>query len=348
MSRIKSWMRRMFLQFAFKNDALYLLYLFFIERSFHREIMAVRAGRAEIQRRIHGDEGAEFRLRRNIHRLEKGLIMRPRRSVFARDYIGETFEAFQKVWSYASLSGASFRTDANLRWYRDVLQEYFAVVKNDPSIDSHKTRFQELMSLDQDNEVLGKSIPRKRKDYPDCRVEYDDLLKLAERRRSVRWYLDKKVPRALIDKAIAVSALSPSACNRQPFRFLIFDEATRVERIASLAGGTKGFAHQFPMIVVVVGRLDAYENPRDRHLIYIDGALAAMSFMFALETLELSSCAINWPDIERRERAIENELALAPHQRTLMLISVGYADPNGYVPFSEKKAIGEIREFQPS
>ena len=52
------------------------------------------------------------------------------------------------------------------------------------------------------------------------------------------------------------------------------------------------------MIIVIVGELDAYEYDRDRHLIYIDGSLAAMTFMLALETLGLSSCPINWSGVE--------------------------------------------------
>jgi nitroreductase len=339
--RIKQFLRFV----ALRSDTFYLIYLVFVEKSFNREILSVRAGQAEIARRIRGKKGAEFRLRRNIHRLEKGLIMRPRRAVFARDYIAETVDAFSKIWELNRKTGFSCENSLSLRWYRDVLREYFSAVSSDPAVDPHRERFLALLDVNKVECGFTLSIPRQRKDYPASRISYEDILKLAERRRSVRWYLPQKVPRNEVDKAIKIAALSPSACNRQPFRFIICENQERVERIANLAGGTKGFAEQFPMIIVVVGCLDAYEHPRDRHLIYIDSALASMSFMLALETLGLSSCAINWPDVEDREIAIHEELKLPTHERAVMLISVGYANPDGQIPFSEKKSLSELRVF---
>ena len=125
--------------------------------------------------------------------------------------------------------------------------------------------------------------------------------RLAHQRRSVRWYLQKPVPQwKRIDKAIEIAALSPGACNRQAFEFRVFDDPKTVQAIASLPGGTKGISQNFH---------DRHhrrkttlpENESDRHLIYIDGSMAAMSFMFALETLGLSSVGINWADVKSRE-----------------------------------------------
>ena len=109
--------------------------------------------------------------------------------------------------------------------------------------------------------------------------------------------------------------------------------------------GTMGFYENFPMIVVLVGRLDAYIEERDRHLIYIDGSLAAMSFMYALETLGLSSCPINWPDIPQREKKLAKALNLQPYERAVMFISLGYPDPEGLVPNSKKRSLDHIRSF---
>lgn len=90
--------------------------------------------------------------------------------------------------------------------------------------------------------------------------------------------------------------------------------------------------------MVVVGDLSAYPYERDRHLIYVDASLASMQLMLALETLGLSSCPINWPDIEVMERGMAEVLDLSFHERPIMLISVGYPDPTGNIPFSQKKS----------
>ncbi|MGH2624131.1 MAG: nitroreductase family protein, partial [Sphingobacterium sp.] len=83
----------------------------------------------------------------------------------------------------------------------------------------------------------------------------------------------------------------------------------------------------------------------DRHVIYIDASLASMSFMLALETMGLSSCAINWPDIETREQKMDKFLNLKAHQRALMCIGVGYPDPEGLVAYSEKRPLDQIRKY---
>jgi nitroreductase len=84
---------------------------------------------------------------------------------------------------------------------------------------------------------------------------------------------------------------------------------------------------------------------RDRHVIYIDTALAAMAFQFALETLGLASCCINWPDIERLEIAMGKLLNLRPDERVTMCMSIGYPDPEGKVPFSQKKSLDQLRSY---
>ena len=70
-----------------------------------------------------------------------------------------------------------------------------------------------------------------------------------------------------------------------------------------------------------------------------------MSFMLALETLGLSSCSINWPDIEDKEIIMEKHLNLNKYQRPLMCMAVGYPDMEGKVAFSQKRSINNIRRY---
>ena len=97
---------------------------------------------------------------------------------------------------------------------------------------------------------------------------------------------------------------------------------------------------------MIVGRQRAYFSERDRHLIYIDGALAAMSFVLALETLGLSSCCINWADIEAQERKMARLLQLEPDERVIMLVAIGYPDPEERVPYSAKKMLHTLRRYR--
>ncbi|KAA1244324.1 nitroreductase family protein [Aquimarina sp. RZ0] len=313
-------------------------YYFLISSSFRREHLAIIKGRLKYHKQNEVEKEAFYLLRRNIHRLEKGLIMKERRAVFALDYIEETVEAYIKVIT-GSLESVSRK---NIKWYSDVLTNYFEVV------DSSNEKLRKLKTLFEKHIVNtgyeNASIPYQR-DFSILNVNYDDFYKLCKLRRSVRWYENKPVPRELIDKAISAAALSPSACNRQPFEFRVFDDKALVQEVANVSWGTLGFSHNFPAIIVVIGKLEAYFDERDRHVIYIDGALASMSFMYALETLGLSSCPINWPDVKKFENQMEALLGLEKNERPVMLIALGYPDKQALVPFSEKKDLFEIRSY---
>jgi hypothetical protein len=56
---------------------------------------------------------------------------------------------------------------------------------------------------------------------------------------------------------------------------------------------------------------------------------------------------INWPDFEPLERKMAKTLGLEPHERVIMLMAVGYADPTGMVAYSQKKDLDVLRSFNP-
>jgi len=308
--------------------------------NFSREQYAVLYGRKDYYKNLKRERKTHTELRRNIHRLEKGIIMQPRRPVFARDYIEETVEFYERAVEQYKVSSTSI-DESELQWAQNVLTNYFETVDtSDANINKLRKRFEEIAYQPPSEE----KIPFKRGTRKSA-VKYDDLLSLAMQRRSVRWFEQKKVPRDLIDKALMVGRQSPSACNRLPYEFRIFDEPEKVKKVAGIPFGAAGYSHNIPTIIVVVGKLESYFSPRDRHVIYIDAALAAMPFMMALETLGLASSVINWPDFEPLERKMQKAIGLKPDERPIMLIAVGYPDKEGMIPFSQKKSLDVLRSY---
>lgn len=316
------------------NGFLSSLYYCFISRQFYREHRAVLLGRLQFARLMRSKGENDAFLRRNVHRLEKGLIMRPRRSTFAEDYIGPTVRCYSDATQAGVINGQQ-------RWANDVLTDYFSAVGSSPRIDSAKHAFSSAQNLDESN----RRVPYPHSQLPECPVSYEELMTLFRRRRSVRWYQDKPVSNELIEQAVRAAALAPSACNRQPFRFYVSNDPAKAADVAKCAGGTAGFHDNLPCVIAVVGDLSCYPEARDRHVVYIDGSLAAMQLMLACESLGLSTCSINWPDVEEKERLLAKKLGLAYHERTVMLLAVGYADPTGGIPYSDKKTEQDLIVF---
>lgn len=319
------------------NGFLASIYYLVFSTSFYREHLAVLQGKLKYQRSLKTNSSNYYQLIRNTHRIEKGLLMRPRRKVFALDYIEETILCFEKQWN---LKSGEMLTQ--LKWSQDVLSLYFDVTEGNDIIEREKKRFKKIIH---NNEIVGKnkSIPYHKIKLTDIRFE--DFYNLTLQRRSTRWFLKKKVPRELIDKAILAAIQSPSACNRQPFEYRVIDDMNLLNKVVHLPGGTAGYADNISVMIVVIGNLDAYFSERDRHLIYIDASLANMTLMFALETLGLSSCAINWPDVEAREKKMDDLLRLGKHQRPIMAVALGYAEPEALVAHSAKKDLDKIRTY---
>ena len=318
------------------SDFLCTLYYTFFSRAFRREQRAVVAGLIK-----HFDKNRMdsqfFILRRNIHRLEKALLMRPRREFFALDYILDTVKCYEICIKFSV--NESYRGD--LIWATDILHTYFENVGDQSLVKRAKAIF-ESITLKPDTEKL--KIPYKRC-FNESIVSYEALFELSQKRRSVRWFEQREVPRELIDKAIVLGAQAPSSCNRQPFFYRIFDEKKTVSELVKIPIGTAGFQHNIPVICIVIGDLSAYFGERDRHGIYIDASLSIMSFMLALETLGLSSCALNWPDIKSREKKMEKMLNLDKNERIIMCIAIGYPDKEGMVAYSQKRELAEIRIY---
>jgi nitroreductase len=309
------------------------LYAFASPR-FAREQAAVLYGRSLFGGAAFGQSDPQ--LRRNTHRLEKGLLMRPRAATFATDYISETVEAFERACASSQHDAAEWA------WAHDVLTEYFRVVVSTATIAAAELRFREAVTLARSSAAAdaGRArVPKPRAETALAGIDYDRFLALCRQRRSVRWFLPKPVPLELLEHAVRAAAEAPSACNRQPFFFRLLGEPEQAARAASIAMGTGGYAHQIPALIVVLGDFSSFAHERDRHLPYIDGALASMQLMLALETLGLASCPINWPDVETLERRMDRALNLPRHIRPIMLIGIGYPDPEGGVAHSEKKPV---------
>lgn len=317
------------------------LYYVLCSVKFHREHQAVLQGRLSYHARQGMKQDSNTLLRRNIHRIEKGLIMQPRKPVFALDYIKDTVAAFGMACNNPE------HDMQELKWAADVLSEYFNVVDKTMLDDSCELLFENFKTqyAKISEQSDGNSIPYTFASKPIAAISPEQFHTLCRQRRSVRWFDDKPVDKALLEQAITMASLAPSACNRQPYRFYISEDKGTAKRLLDVPAGTRGFADNVPCTIVVAADLANYPTEKDRHLVYIDGSLAAMQLMLALETLGLSSCPINFPDVEHSEAELAGLLSLDVNIRPVMMICVGYGNADGKIPFSHKKTATQLSRY---
>ncbi|WP_273837678.1 nitroreductase family protein [Halococcus sp. PRR34] len=311
---------------------------FSLRGSFYHEQRSILNGQAKYYELEEKRENPRHRVIRNVHRIEKGLSMRNRRPVFAEGYIENLVDDLITAWN--NRDGES---DEQLYWAVDVLTEYFGTVDSTETIAASQRRFEDFFgTIDY---TAGNRTPKPRRELESEAVSYDQLKRLAKQRTSTRWFEQRAVPRDLIDDALEIAAESPSACNRQSYEFRFYDDDALIEKVSELPIGVSGYRENIPCLAVLVGKQRAYFDERDKHVVYIDASLAAMAFQYGLETLGLASCCINWPSIPEKDRKMAQLLDFDGDEEVIMLMAIGYPDPDGMIPYSEKKDLGQLRSF---
>lgn len=156
-------------------------------------------------------------------------------------------------------------------------------------------------------------------------MNYRELLL---KRQSDRKYSDKAVEIEKIEACLEAARLSASACNSQPWTFVVVDESSKLQKMQKAAAnmGLNRFIHQVPVIVAVV-----LEKPnltasigsviKDKEYPLIDIGIAANNFCMQAAELDLGTCMIGWFD----EKKVKEILDIPSSKRVPLLIALGYS-----------------------
>jgi nitroreductase len=156
-----------------------------------------------------------------------------------------------------------------------------------------------------------------------------DFLELVRTRQSVRGYTPRPVEKAKIERCLEAARLAPSACNAQPWTFIVVDDGDLKNRLADLTAdrwlplnhGTK----QAPVHVAVVveranltARIGAKVKKRD--FSWIDLGIAAEHFCLQAAAEGLGTCMLGW----FREDKARKLLNIPADKRLGLIITLGY------------------------
>jgi nitroreductase len=175
------------------------------------------------------------------------------------------------------------------------------------------------------------------------------FLDLVQTRFSVRAYLPQMVEKEKIERCLEAARLAPSACNAQPWKFIVVDEPELREKIAretfsSLFTFNK-FVLQAPALVVLVmekpnvtSQIGSALKKREFNL--IDTGIAAEHFCLQAADEGLGTCMLGWFN----EKKVKQLLQIPARKRIALIITIGYPDPK-YTRKKVRKGLEEIRSF---
>ena len=161
-------------------------------------------------------------------------------------------------------------------------------------------------------------------------VDGKEFLDLINSRQSDRKYSDRKVDKDILNRIVEAGRMAPSACNAQPWKFIVVNDPQLVLKVAEAASakliGMNSFVAQAPVIIVIVrekanmsSKVGATIKNKDYSL--FDIGIATENICLQAEAEGIGSCIIGWFD----EKTIRKLLSIPKSKRVELLITLGYS-----------------------
>ncbi len=141
-----------------------------------------------------------------------------------------------------------------------------------------------------------------------------DAIEALRTRRSIRQYIDKEVPKELLETMVDCGRLAATARNEQPWEFIVITDKTLKQKIAETTDHGKFIKDAGACIVVVC---------KDTKYYLEDGSAATQNILLAGRALGLGTC---WVAGDKKAYcdAILKLLNVPSGYKLVSLIAVGY------------------------
>jgi len=175
------------------------------------------------------------------------------------------------------------------------------------------------------------------------------FIDLSNKRYSVRNYKNTPVEKEKINRCIEAARLAPSACNSQPWKFIIIDDPELKDKLAKAAfEGILKFNHfvfKAPVLILIVSeRQKAFAKfgsiVKRKNFSQFDIGIAAEHLCLQATEEGLGTCILGWFN----EKRVKKMLSIPKLKRVELIISVGFSDDDN-IPSKKRKSIDEILSY---
>lgn len=160
-----------------------------------------------------------------------------------------------------------------------------------------------------------------------------EVFEAVQKRRSVRAYQSKLIPKDKLEKILEAARLAPSAANIQPWHFIVVTDAFKRENLAKAPFAK--FLREAPVVIVGCGNQKA--SPR---WFMVDVAIAMQNMVLTATSEGLGTCWVG----NFEEKHVKELLKIPREFRVIALLALGY--PRGKIDF-QGKILHLIRRRKP-
>lgn len=273
----------------------------------------------------------------DYHRIEKGLSLRSPRVWFGERVVKRLLK---NIELYLTTYGPHPTVVAAL----SALEEY---CRSNPGDDARQaalyeqiTRLKSQAPEADGAEPLGGTVTVRKEDV--LRACQRDLREFFESRASIRQFSEEPVDLALITEAVRMAQRTPSVCNRQPGRVHVL--CSKEDKAAALAcqSDNRGFGEEIDKLLIVTADLCSFVEVGERNQCWIDGGLFSMSLVYALHSLGLATCCLDWSADYVRDQQLRRLGFIPDREVVIMMIGVGHFADEFKIAKSSRRDIREV------
>jgi nitroreductase len=161
-------------------------------------------------------------------------------------------------------------------------------------------------------------------------VDPKKVLDLIISRQSDRKYSKQPVEKEKLDRILEAGRMAPSACNAQPWKFIVVIDRELIAKITDAASakltGMNSFVSQAQIIIVVVREKPNFSSKvggtiKNKDYSLIDIGIATENICLQAKAEGVGSCIIGWFD----ERMLRKILSVPRSKRIELIITLGYS-----------------------
>jgi len=175
-----------------------------------------------------------------------------------------------------------------------------------------------------------------------------DQLEVIQSRQSDRAYLTTPIEKEKLDRILEAARLAPSACNAQPWKFIVVDNSELKNKIADCTSSTilgmNHFTKQAPVHIVIVEEKANFTSSagsliKNKTFPLIDIGIAAEHICLQATAEGLGTCMIGWFD----ETKVKKLLNIPKSKRVPLIITIGY--PAKETREKRRKSLNDVVSF---
>lgn len=164
------------------------------------------------------------------------------------------------------------------------------------------------------------------------------LKKILESRFSIRSFQQKTVEREKLEYILECARLAPSACNKQPWLFIVVQSEQAKQKLAEVYP-RDWFAQADCYIVACGNHEESWKRASDgKDALDIDISIASEHICLAVEEMELGTCWVCNFDLEK----LKKNFNLPEYIEPIALFPIGYPKSEIEKPVQKRKKTDDI------